>query len=161
MKHASPRKQDSLIEAHPSRPALKTGVYTGGLLIAVMFAALILANRFPSLERYALERNTAFYGAFFILTLVPVLRFLSRPLQMFSSAMIAWVMFVACYDFAGLFFRHLFQVLRTPFEVLIEGAVVYGFCAVGSWVGGMILHARHHAIIPGRRSAREAAHHSQ
>jgi hypothetical protein len=126
-----------------------------------MFVALVAANRIPALEAYALERNLAFYGIFFILTLFPVLRFLSKPLQMFLSAMTAWVMFVAAYDFAGLLFRHLFLVLRTPLEVLAEGAVVYGLCAAGSWVAGMVLHARHHPIAPRRRGAREAVHHSR
>jgi hypothetical protein len=161
MTDAASMKQEDLIESHPSRPVLRTGLYTGTLLIAVMFVALAVANRVPVLERYALERNTASYGLFFILMLVPILRFLNSPLQMFSSAMVAWVMFVAAYDLAGLFFRNLFQVLRTPLEVLTEGAVVYGLCAAGSWVTEMILHARRHPISPGRSGAREAAHHSR
>lgn len=162
MTDASPMKREGLIGAHPSRPALKTGLYTGALLIAVMFVAVVVANRVTALERYALERNIACFGLFFFLMLVPVLRFLKRPLQMFSSAMVAWVMFVAAYDFAGLFFRNLFQALqRTPLEVLTEGAVVYGLCAVGSWVAGMVVHARHHPIAPRRRGAREAVHHSR
>ena len=53
--------------------------------------------------------------------LVPVIRFLTRPLQMFASAMMAWVMFVAAYDIAGFYFRDLFQVLRTPFQALDRG----------------------------------------
>jgi magnesium-transporting ATPase (P-type) len=161
MTDASPNKQEGLIDAHPSRPALKTGLYTGVLLIAVMFVALVVTNRIHALEAYALERNIVFYGLFFVVMLIPVLRFLNRPLQMFSSAMIAWVMFVAAYDFAGLFFRNLSQVLRTPLELLTEGAVVYGLCAAGSWVAEMILHARHHSIAPGRGGTREAVHHSR
>jgi hypothetical protein len=35
--------------------------------------------------------------------------------------------------------------------LLIEGAIFYGVCSVGSWVGEMALHARHHAIAPRRR----------
>jgi uncharacterized membrane protein YvlD (DUF360 family) len=91
--------------------------------------------------------------------LIPVVRFLNRPIQMFTSAMIAWVMFVIAYDIAGMFFRNLFQILRTPFQAFIEGAVVYGVFAVGSWVGAMVLHARHHAITPRRRHDDPAAHH--
>lgn len=161
MTDATPIKHQGLIESHPSRPALKTGIYTGALLIAVMFVALVVTNRVHPLERYALERNIFFYGLFFILMLVPVLRFLNSPLQMFSSAMIGWLMLVVAYDFAGHLFRNLSQVLRTPLELLTEGAVVYGLCAVGSWVAEMILHARHHPIVPGRKGAREAAHHSR
>jgi hypothetical protein len=141
------------------RPALWTGLYTGTLLVMVMFGALVAANRLPWLDNRALERNAASYGLFVIFMLIPVVRFLNRPIQMFTSAMIAWVMFVIAYDIAGLFFRNLFQILRTPFQAFIEGAVVYGVFAVGSWVGAMVLHARHHAITPRRRHDDPAAHH--
>jgi uncharacterized membrane protein YvlD (DUF360 family) len=125
----------------------------------VMFGALVAANRLPWLDNRALERNAASYGLFVIFMLIPVVRFLNRPIQMFTSAMIAWVMFVIAYDIAGMFFRNLFQILRTPFQAFIEGAVVYGVFAVGSWVGAMVLHARHHAITPRRRHDDPAAHH--
>jgi hypothetical protein len=141
------------------RPALWTGLYTGTLLVMVMFGALVAANRLPWLDNRALERNAASYGLFVIFMLIPVVRFLNRPIQMFTSAMIAWVMFVIAYDIAGMFFRNLFQILRTPFQGFIEGAVVYGVFAVGSWVGAMVLHARHHAITPRRRHDDPAAHH--
>jgi hypothetical protein len=142
------------------RPALWTGLYTGTLLVMVMFGALVAANRLPWLDNRALERNAASYGLFVIFMLIPVVRFLNRPIQMFTSAMIAWVMFVIAYDIAGMLFRNLFEVVRhTPFLALIEGAVIYGVFAVGSWVGAMVLHARHHAITPRRRHNDPAAHH--
>jgi hypothetical protein len=140
---------------------VQTGLYMGALLVIVMVGALVAANRLSWLESRALERNAASYGLFVIFMMIPVCRFLNRPVQMFTSAMIGWVMFVIAYDIAGLFFRNLFQVLRTPFEALLEGAVVYGVFAVGSWVGAMVLHARTHPIIPRRRRTdREAPHHS-
>jgi hypothetical protein len=141
------------------RPALWTGLYTGTLLVMVMLGALVAANRVPWLDNRALERNAASYGLFVIFMLIPVVRFLNRPIQMFTSAMIGWVMFVIAYDIAGMLFRNLFQILRTPFQAFIEGAVIYGVFAVGSWVGAMILHARHHAISPRRRNHDPAAHH--
>lgn len=141
------------------RPALWTGLYTGTLLVMVMLGALVAANRLPWLDNRALERNAASYGLFVIFMLIPVVRFLNRPIQMFTSAMIGWVMFVIAYDIAGMLFRNLFQILRTPLQAFIEGAVIYGVFAVGSWVGAMILHARHHAITPRRRNHDPAAHH--
>jgi len=141
-------------------PALHTGLYTGALLVVVMVGALVAANRIAGLERYALERNAASYGMFVMFMLIPVCRFLNRPLQMFTSAMIGWVMFVVAYDIAGMYFQNLFESLRhTPFAALVEGAVVYGVCAVGSWVGAMILHARRHSISHGRRRTDDAAPH--
>lgn len=141
------------------RPALWTGLYTGTLLVMVMFGALVAANRLPWLDNRALERNAASYGLFVIFMLIPVVRFMNRPIQMFTSAMIGWMMFVVSYNIAGMFFHNLFQILRTPFQALIEGAVVYGVCAVVSWVGAMVLHARHHTITTRRRSHDPAAHH--
>jgi hypothetical protein len=138
--------------------ALVTGLYTGVLLTMVMIGALVAANRLSWLDNRALERNAASYSLFVLFMIIPVCRHLNRPLQMFTSAMIGWVIFVAGYDLAGLFFHNLFQVLRTPFELLVEGTVVYGVCAVGSWVGAMILHARSHPIVPRRRRTDDVAH---
>src|ERR1700689_4036911 len=149
------------IPALPSGSAIRTGVYGGALLIIAMLGALVAANRMPALEKYAFERNAACYTLFVLLMLVPVIRFLTRPLKMFGAAMIGWVMFVAAYDVTGFYFRDLFQVLRTPFQALREGTVVYGIFAVGSWVCGMLLHARRHPMTPGRKAASEAARHSR
>jgi hypothetical protein len=137
------------------RPALVMGLYIGSLLIIVMVGALLLANRMPRLERYAFERNAASYGTFVILMLIPILVFLKHPLQMFLSAIVAWVLFVAAYNVTGLYFRNLFDVLRTPFVALIEGGVVYGVAAVLCWVAEMAFHARHHAMAPRRRRAQD------
>jgi hypothetical protein len=140
-----------------SGSAIRTGVYGGSLLIIAMLGALVAANRIPELEKYAFERNAVCYSLFVLLMLVPVIRFLTRPLRMFGAAIIGWVMFVAAYDLAAFYFRNLFQVLRTPFQALIEGTVVYGILAVGSWVCGMLVQARRQPIAPRRRAAREAA----
>ncbi len=147
----------ALAETKPSSPALWTGMYLGALLNIVMIAALVAANRFPDLEPYALERNAASFGLFFLFLLIPVIRFLKRPAQMFAAGFVGWVLFVAGYNIAGLYFRNLFQVLRTPLEALVEGCVLYGVAAVILWVGQMILHARRHPIAP-RRHARHAVH---
>jgi hypothetical protein len=45
----------------------------------------------------------------------------------------------------------LFQVLRSPLDALLEGTVVYGLIAVGSWVAIMILQARKQPVVPRRR----------
>jgi hypothetical protein len=135
------------VQAHVSvkvvSPAVRVGLYTGALLTIVMVGSLIAANRLSWLDNRALERNGASYGLFLAIMLIPIFRFLNRPLKMFSSAMLAWGIFVIAYDIAGMFFHSLFQALRSPF--------VYGVCAVGSWVGGMILLTRQHRVVPRRR----------
>jgi hypothetical protein len=146
---------ESPAPARAAHPVLWTGIYTGALLVIVMLGALVAANRIPSLETHALERNAASYCLFALFMLLPIVRFWNRPVQMFASAMVGWTLFVGAYDIAGMVFRNLVTALRhEPFLALIEGAVIYGLCAVASWVGEMILHARRHPIAPGRRPAR-------
>jgi uncharacterized membrane-anchored protein YitT (DUF2179 family) len=141
------------LDEHSRHPSLVTGLYTGSLLVIVMLGSLVAANRIPGLEQYALERNAASYCLFVLFMLIPVFRFLNRPLRLFGAAMIGWTVFVVAYDLAGIVFHNLFQVLRTPFQALIEGAVVYGVIAVGSWVGAMFLQATKEPIAPSRRRA--------
>ena len=128
------------------QPALVLGLYIGAALTIVMLGALVLANRVPALEPYAFERNAACYALFVMLLLAPVLRFINRPVKMFVASMTSWILLTAAYNFAGMYFHSLFEVLqRTPFEVLAEGATVFGVLAVASWVCRMILQARRHA----------------
>ncbi len=158
----SPHKmRQDLIADSPSGSAIRTGLYVGALLTVVMLGALVAANRMPAIERYAFERNAACCTLFVLLMLVPVVRFLTRPLQMFGAGLVGWVILVVAYDLTGFYFRDLFQVLRTPLQALVEGTVVYGIFAVGSWVCGMLLHARRHPVAPRRKTASEVARHSR
>lgn len=135
------------------RQALVAGCHTGAMLTVAMLGALVVANRIPALEPYALERNGVCYALFVMLMLLPVLRFLNRPVKMFVASTTGWVILTIAYDFAGIYFRNLFSALqRTPFEVLAEGAIVYGVLSVGAWVCAMVLHACRHSIAPGRRA---------
>jgi hypothetical protein len=154
-------QNDRSNETKKSHPALRTGLYTGTLLIVTMLGGLVVANRMPDLERYALERNAIFYTLFVLLMLVPVVRFFNRPQQMLTASVLGWVVFVGGYDLAGFYFHSLFDVLRTPFEALVEGAVVYGVLAGACWVAGMLFHARRHPILPGRRRAGHETHHNR
>jgi hypothetical protein len=157
----SPAEHPVVTIAKKGHPALWTGVYTGTLLVIVMLGALVAANRIPGLERYALERNAASYSLFVLFMLIPIVRFLNRPVLLFAAAMVAWTIFVAAYDIAGMVFLNLFDVLRTPLEALIEGACIYGVVAVGSWVGAMAMAARRQPIEPRRRRNDHAVHHQQ
>jgi hypothetical protein len=152
---SSPQFDKSQLRAKRSalRIAIVAGCYIGAMLTVTMLGALVLANRVPSLEGYAFERNAACSALFGMLMLLPVLRFLNRPVRMFISSMTAWLILTVAYDFAGIYFRNLFSALqRTPFEVLIEGTIVYGVVAVAAWVFAMILHARRHPLAPARRT---------
>lgn len=147
----------AVASTHPlgkvTSPALRMGLYTGGLLVLVMVISLVAANRLSFLDNRALERNGASYSLFVLFMLLPVVRFWNRPVRMFASGMVAWSMFVIGYYIAGMFFSNLFAVLRTPFEAFLEGAIVYGVLAVVVWVGGMALLARITPIAPRRRKS--------
>src|SRR5277367_974931 len=91
-------KQELILPDSPSGSAIRAGIYGGALLIVAMLGALVAADRIPALEKYAFERNAACYTLFVLLMLVPVIRFLTRPLQMFGAAIIGWVIFVVAYD---------------------------------------------------------------
>jgi hypothetical protein len=131
---------------------LRTGIYAGALLIIVMWGALVAANRIPGLEPYALERNAISYSLFLLFMFIPVARFWNRPLPMFASAVIAWVLFAVAYEAAGMVFFNLYDSLQHgPLLILMEGLFVYGLFAAGSWVMEMVLHARHHTIEPARK----------
>lgn len=135
------------------RQAFISGCYTGAMLTVAMLGALVVANRIPALEPYAFERNAACYALFVMLMLLPILRFLNRPVKMFVASMTGWIILTVAYDFGGIYFHNLFNVLqRTPLEVLTEGAILYGVLSVAAWVCAMVLHARRHSIAPGRRA---------
>lgn len=138
-----------------------TGLFMGLSLTAVMAAALFVCTRIPGLERYALARNSFFYGLFLLLALAPVCRFLTSPVRMFAAAMIGWLIFVLAYDVAGMFFTGLFADLRTPGEVLAYGAGAYGLLAAASWVAEMVAHALRHPIASRHRGAHAASRHSR
>ena len=147
--HSIPANEHAAMKVISS--TVRVGLYTGALLTIVMVGSLIAANRLSWLDNRALERNGASYGLFLAIMLIPIFRFLNRPLKMFYSSMLAWGIFIVAYDIAGMFFHSLFQALRSPFDALLEGAIVYAVCAVGSWVGGMLLLTRQHRIAPRRR----------
>jgi hypothetical protein len=138
---------------------VSTGIYTGALLILIMMGALVAANRVPPLERYALERNGAAYGLFILVMLIPVVRHLGRPVHMFASAMVGWTLLVVAFDLAGMVFRDLFTALRTPFQVLVEGGLIYGVMAVGIWVTQMIWLIRRQSVATDRSGAEKEIHH--
>lgn len=132
-------------------PSLRTGLLTGGLLTFVMAMALICANRISRLDHFALERNAISGGAFVMVMLIPVARFRRSPSQLFASGMAGWALFTLAYLVAGFVFVNLFNILRTPFEVLIDGAAAYGMAAVALWVCSLLLATRHHPIVHTRR----------
>lgn len=132
--------------------AIRVGVYTSVGLVLVFTTWLLIANRFPVLERLALERNIAAVVFFCLFALVPILRFLLMPGHLLASSLIAWLLFSSYYRILCLFFRQLSD-WHSTFQVFIYGAVVYMILATLSWIGMTIWktreahgsHPNHHA----------------
>jgi MFS family permease len=136
------------------------GLVTGVLLSIVMACALVAANRFPLLEHVAMLRNALSYAAFALAMIVPVALFPRLPSRLFASAMIGWIIFVLAYSIACMYFVNLSNSLgKTPFHLLILGALFYGVISAGLWVSGMLFSAMRYPIAPGRRRPRHAVHH--
>lgn len=136
-------------------PMMRTGLLVGFSLAIVMLLSLVAANRIPAFDKFALERNTVSSGIFALFVLIPIFRFSSFPLKMFTSGMIAWGILTAAYVLASNLFGHLYTVLRPPGVLLAYGAALYGIAAVVMWVVPMFLAARHHHAEKSRQDLRQ------
>ncbi len=138
---------------------MRTGLLTGVLLSMVMAASLYLANRLPAFERLAIERNSACSGVFFVVMLIPAIRFRRRPVELFTSGMVAWAVFTLAYVGAANFYEDLYSSLHTtPGIMLAYGAGAYGIVAVSTWVLQMVRSALRESPAPARRRPRHLVH---
>jgi hypothetical protein len=120
---------------------VRTGLGTGVGLVMVFTIWLYVANRIPSLESVALERNILAAAALGILAMVPVLRFLRHPGELLVSTLLAWTVFALAYRGLCLFFRDLADRYTAP-QIFTLGAVVYLIVATISWIVSCIWRVR-------------------
>lgn len=121
--------------------AIRTGVYTGVCLSLVFAVWLVIANKVPLLERFALERNIAAAAVLGFLATVPVLRFFRMPGPLLAPSMIAWIFFSLVYRALCIFFSRLSD-WRSPLYVFMAGAVVYMILTTLSWIVSICRRAR-------------------
>jgi len=121
--------------------AVRTGVYAGVGLSIVFIAWIIIANRIPFLERFALERNIASAALMILFALIPVIRFVRSPRQLLFSGLIAWVILGVVYRIASAFFGRLGERYSAT-HVFVLGAVVYLIVATVAWLGTIVWRAR-------------------
>jgi len=121
--------------------AVRTGVYVGVCLTVVFAAWLVLANRVPFLEHFAMMRNICAGALLGLFAVVPVLRFMVLPGSLLASSLVGWLLFSVSYWFFCLFFRELENRL-SPFQVFMLGAVVYMIVTTICWIGTIIWKAR-------------------
>lgn len=121
--------------------SVRTGVYVGVVLSLVFSGWVIVANRVPLLDRFALLRNLAAVAVLGLIALIPVLRFWRMPGNLLASSLIAWALFslsyrVLCMRFAGLAERF------SAVQIFVLGAVLYMLVVTLSWIWTIIRRAR-------------------
>jgi hypothetical protein len=120
---------------------VRTGVGAGVGLAATFITWVYVANRIPSLERVALERNVIAVAVLLLFFLIPVVRFMWQPGRLLVSSLLAWSILALSYralsmHFLGLTGRY------GAMQVFILGAIVYMILATLSWIATCIWRAR-------------------
>ena len=121
--------------------AIRTGVYSGVGLSMVLVAWVFVANRAPTLESFALERNLAAAVALALFAAVPVLRFLRLPGPLLASSLVGWSIFALTYRLLCVYFWGL-AARYSAVQLFTLGAVLYMILATLSWIGTCISRAR-------------------
>lgn len=121
--------------------SVRMGVYVGLVLSIVFSGWVIVANRVPLLDRFALIRNLAAVAVLGLVALIPVLRFWRMPGNLLASSLIGWVLFslsyrVLCMLFVGLAERF------SAVQIFVLGAVLYMLLVSLSWIWAIIRRAR-------------------
>jgi hypothetical protein len=133
--------------------AVRMGVYVGVCLTLVFTAWLVIANRAPFLEHFALERDIAAAAILCFLAAIPVFRFLRFPGHLLASSLIGWLIFSLSYRVLCLVYHGLSNRLST-FHVFVLGAVVYMILTTLCWVVATIWRAREaHASHPNHHAS--------
>jgi hypothetical protein len=121
--------------------SVRTGVYVGIFLSMVLVSWVIVANRVPFLEPFALARNLAAVILIGLLGLIPILRFWRLPGNLLSSSLVGWLIFsltyrILCIGFPGLAERY------SAVQIFVLGAVIYLLVVTLSWIAAIIRRAR-------------------
>jgi hypothetical protein len=131
---------------HPFRnTSVRTGLYVGIVLSFALGAWVVLANRVPVLERFALARNLAAVVVLGLIALVPVLRFWRLPGELLASSLISWAIFSLFYRFLCMYFARLAERFSAV-QIFMLGAVLYMLVVTLSWIWTIIRRARASAI---------------
>jgi uncharacterized membrane protein YvlD (DUF360 family) len=120
---------------------VRTGMYTGVALAIGISTWLYVANRVPSLEVLAFQRNFVAVLVLGLVGAIPVLRFLRSPGDLLVSSLVGWSILTITYRILCLHFSALGERLSTP-QIFTLGAVVYLILATLSWIGTCLWRAR-------------------
>lgn len=135
-----------------SQAVLRLGLVIGVALSGVAVAWLLIANRFPALDRQAMLRNLAAGALAIAFMLVPVCRFRSYPSHVFACGLTAWSVLTLAYAILQIPFPRLGTRMGT-FHFFMLGAVLLGLASALLWVIHLVLTLRHGSPVPARRRA--------
>lgn len=125
------------------RRVARTGALVGVLLSSILTVWLFVANRVPSLERFAEIRNAIAVILLLLAALIPVARFRNSAKEIFPSGVIGLGMASLCYYAWTVYFERLSDRL-SPFQIFVLGTASYGLAAAILWLISLIRSARHH-----------------
>jgi hypothetical protein len=139
------QSRDNFAALGSLRSALPVGI-TVGIGLSLMFSVwLFVANRMPSLERYANLRNAAAAGAFFLVSLLPLACYRNAPVKLFLSGFIGCAIASLCFFACSMRFNRL-ENRVSAFQVFVMGGALYGLAAILVWLGTLLRSARIHHI---------------
>jgi hypothetical protein len=121
--------------------ATRMGVYVGLSLSLIFTLWLVVANRVPALDAFAMPRNLVAASLLLFVSSIPVFRFFRSPSELLLASLLGWGIFTAAYGLLCLKFRLLEQSYST-FHVFVLGAIVYLLLATLSWIGTIIWRVR-------------------
>ena len=131
---------------HPFRnSSVRTGLYVGIVLSFALGTWVLVANRVPVLDRFALARNIAAVVVLGLIALIPVLRFWRLPGNLLASSLIAWAIFSFFYRVLCMYFALLAERFSAV-QIFVLGAVLYMLIVTLSWIWTIIRRARASAI---------------
>jgi hypothetical protein len=120
---------------------VRTGAYAGAGLAISFVVWVLVANRIPSLENVALQRNLIGAAALGLFFMVPVVRFMWQPGRLLVSSLIAWSILTFTYRFLCMYFTALPDRFSAV-QIFTLGAIVCMILATLSWIGTCIWRAR-------------------
>jgi hypothetical protein len=131
-------------------PALRTGLLVGIGLAGLAVAWVLVANRVPSLDRFAADRNLAAVAVAARLLLVPNCLFLRSPAAMFFSSIVAWTVLAITYRVMESVYGRLAERMGA-FHLFMLGGVALGLLATIVWVTRTVLLAQQQPLRATRR----------
>jgi hypothetical protein len=139
------------------RRVIRTGALEGVLLSVILTAWLLVANRLPFFDRFALLRNAIAIASLGLAALVPVVRFRNSAKDILPAGAIGLGIGCLCYSAWTIYFDRLTDRMGV-FQIFVMGLIVYTLAAVVFWVVSMIRSARHHHHMAVHQIPRPPAH---